>query len=89
MSTVSTPPQIMTRDYAVREGFIAPVDGCLEEERKFPYVRITHWYGPEEAWMARNVIHSLNGCDFIVIVDETSQAVFRSRHQIKTEDEHP
>lgn len=73
----------MTRDYAIREGFIAPVDGCLEEERKFPYVRITHWYGSDEAWMARNTAETLTGCDFILVVDETNQAIFRAKSQIK------
>lgn len=83
MPLTSTPLQVMTRDYAVREGFVAPVDGCVEEERKYPYVRITHWYDAEESWMVRNVADTLAGCDFILIVDETRQAIFRAKSQIK------
>ena len=83
MPPTSTTPQVMTRDYAVREGFVAPVDGQLDEERKHPYVRITHWYDADETWMVRNVADTLAGCDFILIVDETRQAIFRAKSQIK------
>lgn len=81
-----TTPRLMTRDYAVREGFIAPVDG-IAAERKFPYIRITLWYSPEEHWMARNAADALTGCDFILIVDETCQAVFRAVNQTQIDGE--
>lgn len=79
-------PQVMTFDYAKKEGFVSPVDGQINEERKHPYVRITLWYAPDDAWMVRNVVETLTGCDYIVVVDETSQAVFRARGEIKNVD---
>lgn len=67
----------MTRDYAVTEGFIAPVDGCLAEERKFPYLRVTMWYGAEDYWMLQNAIRTFSGCAFLLIVDGARQAIAR------------
>jgi len=74
---------ILTRSEAVRLGLVSPTDGCLEEERKYPYVRMTHPYCLDELWMAGRAADTLKGSDFILIIDAGQIALFRARGELK------
>lgn len=72
----------MTREYAIKEGFINEIESDMDLESA-PYIRITHWYGPEEDWMLYAARKSLIGCDVIVVVSENRQAIYRNNQQVR------